>query len=196
MEGSSLDQDETGMATVAAILLLLATGWRISELHACVRDSEFLSLDAQHTLKIRPHKAFLAKNESPSERWGHVTVKPLFLQDGRRSNFCPIFNLQRYLESTDRIKKGPLFIRPLFNEPMSLPMIRRLVCNFIRHACQGASPGAHDLRKVAASLALVDCMNLSFVTSTMNWSSTTTFIKHYLLQTPLISVPIVTPGRR
>ena len=112
-----------------------------------------------------------------------------------RSKLCPILSLQQYLVSTDRMKKGPLFLRPFSNEPMTLPTLSRLVCNFIRRACPGASPGAHDLRKVAASLALVECMNLSFVTSTMNWSSTTTFIKHYLLQTPSLSVPVATPGR-
>ena len=196
VEEFALDQDETNRAAITGILLLLATGWRISELHACVRDAEFLSIDTQNILKIRPHKAFLAKNELPNNRWGHVTIKPLFLQDGRRSNLCPVLNLQQYLTSTSRMKKGPLFIQSLSNEPTPLHTISRLICNFIKRACPGASPGAHDLRKVAASLALVDCMNLSFVTSTMNWSSTTTFIKHYLLQTPTLSVPIATPGRR
>ena len=196
LEETSHQQDESTTLPVMAVLLLLATGWRISELHACVRDSEFLSIDTHQVLKIRPHKAFLAKNEDPGDRWGHVSIKPLYLQDGRRSSLCPVLNLQHYLKLTDRVRKGPLFIRPGTEDPMTLATLRRLICNLISRACPGASPGAHDLRKVAASLALVDCMDLSFVTSTMNWSSSTTFIKHYLLQTSPLDVPLATPGRR
>ena len=38
-----------------AFLLLLATGWRISELHACVRTTEFCSISRDLTLSLRPH---------------------------------------------------------------------------------------------------------------------------------------------
>ena len=47
----------------AAFLLLLATGWRISELHACARNNELCRFTENNTLLIRPHPLFLAKNE-------------------------------------------------------------------------------------------------------------------------------------
>ena len=47
----------------AAFLLLLATGWRISELHACVRNNELCRFTENNTLLIRPHSLFLSKNE-------------------------------------------------------------------------------------------------------------------------------------
>ena len=50
-----------------AFLLLLATGWRISELHACVRNTEYCQI-LQNALRIRPHPSFLAKNESTTLR--------------------------------------------------------------------------------------------------------------------------------
>ena len=45
-----------------AFLLLLATGWRISELHACVREEEYCHFTLNSTLRLRPHPSFLAKN--------------------------------------------------------------------------------------------------------------------------------------
>ncbi|CAL4069054.1 unnamed protein product, partial [Meganyctiphanes norvegica] len=46
-----------------AFLLLMATGWRISELHACVRAEKYCSFTWESNLVIRPHPLFLAKNE-------------------------------------------------------------------------------------------------------------------------------------
>ena len=60
-----------------AFLLLLATGWRISELHACVRATEFCSISRDLTLSLRPHPSFLAKNECPQKRWSHKTIPAL-----------------------------------------------------------------------------------------------------------------------
>ena len=47
----------------AAFLVLLTTGWRISKLHACVRENEFCRFSENSTLIMRPHLTFLAKNE-------------------------------------------------------------------------------------------------------------------------------------
>ena len=44
-----------------AFLLLLATGWRISELHACVRDRDFCFISSENVLRIRPHPSFYCK---------------------------------------------------------------------------------------------------------------------------------------
>ena len=47
----------------AAFLLLVATGWRIGELHACARNNELCKFTENNTLLIRPHSLFLSKNE-------------------------------------------------------------------------------------------------------------------------------------
>ena len=62
-----------------AFLLLLATGWRISELHACVRSPKYCSISIHNTLSLRPHPSFLAKKECTTNRWTHNTVLPLLL---------------------------------------------------------------------------------------------------------------------
>ena len=196
IDDTPMGDDETSNLQISAILLLLATGWRISELHACVRNPEFLSIDAQNIVKIRPHKLFLAKNENPSDRWGHVMVKPLYLHDGRRSRLCPVLNLQRYLETSREDESGPLFKIPGSGRPMPIYTLTRLICQLMNRACPESAARVHDLRKLAASVALIKCMSVPLVTSTMRWSSPSTFTKFYLSQTSIPSMEIVTPGQK
>ena len=44
----------------AAFLVLLCTGWHISELQACVKLSDYYLITRDGKLRIRPHEAFLA----------------------------------------------------------------------------------------------------------------------------------------
>ena len=195
MDNTQIGNNEVKALQISAILLLLATGWRISELHACVRNSEFLSIDHQFVLKIRPHEAFMAKNEKPNDRWDHVIIKPLFLQNGQRSQLCPILNLQRYLDLSYPDKSGSLFKLPGSQLPMPIYTLSRLICQFINTACPRSSAKVHDIRKFASSIALIKCLDITFVTSTMKWSSPSTFIKFYLSPTTVPQLQIVTPGQ-
>ena len=47
----------------AAFLVLLCTGWCISELQACVKLSDYCCITQDGKHRIRPHEALLAKNE-------------------------------------------------------------------------------------------------------------------------------------
>ena len=66
--------DKVSLLRKTAFLFLLATGWRISELHACTRNSDFCTL-SNNSLLLRPHPSFLAKNESTQKRWSHKEIK-------------------------------------------------------------------------------------------------------------------------
>ena len=59
---TSYTSTETSFLRKKAFLLLLATGWRISEIHACVREEEYCSFNERNSLLIKPHTSFLAKN--------------------------------------------------------------------------------------------------------------------------------------
>ena len=78
----------------AAFLVLLCTGWRISELQTCVKLSDYCLITRDGKLRIRPHEAFLAKNELSHSRWPHSYIDPLFNSDGSRSKLCPVNNMQ------------------------------------------------------------------------------------------------------
>ena len=118
----------------SAFLLLLATGWRISELQACVRDTAFCQLRDDSTLVIRPHPSFLAKNESPEERWQHTTIQPLLLQDGSPSHLCPVKALQNYIRLTSSVKSGNLFLHHKTGKPLSIKQLSTAVCKLILQA--------------------------------------------------------------
>ena len=60
--------DKVSLLRKTAFLFLLATGWRISELHACARNSDFYTFSNNSLL--RPHPSFLTKNESTQKKNG------------------------------------------------------------------------------------------------------------------------------
>ena len=91
--------------------LLLATGWRISEIHACVREKEYCSFNERNSLLIKPHTSFLAKN-GLKKRIETREIKTLLGSDGQVSRLCPVGAITEYLSFTKRQKTGSLFIKP------------------------------------------------------------------------------------
>ena len=192
--------DRTGHLTLqdilqkTAFLLLLATAWRISELQACVRDKEFCFINTNNTLLIRPHNAFLAKNESPETRWQHKSIPALQLPDGTPSHLCPVRSLQEYLRRTSRVKTGPLFLHPATQKPMSVYQLSTTVCKLIHMADPSVKATIHDVRKYAASQSLLETMKVSEVIEAVNWKSPHTFWKHYMFPAQPLIRQAVLPG--
>ena len=177
----------------AAFLILLATGWRISELHACVRNTTFCFIDGASKLMIRPHSSFLAKNESPETRWPHKAIAPLLLPDGSPSNLCPVRSLQDYLRRTSRVKQGCIFIHPSTQKPLSISQLSTAICRLIRAAEPTAKVTVQDIRKYAASQALAETMQPSEVVKAVNWRSPQTFWKFYMSPVEPLVTPAVLP---
>ena len=178
----------------SAFLLLLATGWRISELQACVRDKEFCFINSSSTLLIRPHSSFLAKNESQERRWQHKSINSLQLTDGSPSHLCPVRSLQEYLRRTSRVKEGPLYIHPLTQKQMSIYQLSTTICKLIQTAEPSVKATVHDVRKYASSQSLLETMQISEVVEAVNWRSPHTFWKYYMFPTkPLVRAAIL-PG--
>ena len=180
----------------AAFLLLLATGYRISELHACVRSSSFCSISNNGVLRIRPHPTFLAKNECVEKRWTHKVIEPLY--EGQViSKLCPVTCLKQYLK-VSKLTDGPLFVHPVKNKVLSKFLLSKLICDFIKGFDPSVSVKVHDIRKFAASYAILESMDVKDVTQSMGWTGPASFFKHYLFQEdePLnIRLPTHTMGR-
>ena len=177
-----------------AFLLLLATGWRISELQACVRDRNYCFISNTSTLMIRPHPAFLAKNEKPDDRWTHTEVTSLILQDNSISNLCPVQATQDYLRRTSRVTSGPLFIHPVSQKPLTVSQLSSYVCKFITAAEPGTRATVHQIRKVAANCSLAQTFNVSDMVSAMRWRSPATFWRSYMVPTEPLIAPVILPG--
>ena len=74
-----------------AFLLLLATGWGISELQTWVRNEEFCRFTENSSLIIRPHSSFLAKNGL--KRLESKEIKILKTSEGNVNDICPVTTL-------------------------------------------------------------------------------------------------------
>ena len=114
---------ETSSLRNTAFLLLLATGWRLSEIHACVRHNDFCRFTETHTLLLQPHSSFLAKN-GLRKRLDMKEIKTLKLTNGQTSNICPVTALKTYLSLTPRDKEGPLFHNPKDGKSISMFQLR------------------------------------------------------------------------
>ena len=180
-----------------AFLLLLATGWRVSELHACVRNKEFCRFTENSTLQIRPHPSFLAKNENSQKRWVHKDIRVLKLANGSISKLCPVTTLKEYLNySSDKIS-GDLLLTPGNHQnKLTIHQLSTHICSLILQADPTTKAKVHDVRKYAASCALAETMLVGDLVSAINWSSPAIFYKFYLTQTELLTRPVSLPVQR
>ena len=184
---------EFNLLRKTAFLLLLATGWRISELHACVRDQEHCRFTSTQSLVLRPHKSFIAKN-GHRNRLKPKEISTLKDKEGNTSNICPVTSLKKYLD-LNRDCNTSLFIHTKFDKELTVNGLRSAICSVIRDAEPEAKAKAHDIRKMSASLSLLRDMNIGDLTEEFNWSSSAVFYKHYFMAMNLPDRPIAVPGR-
>ena len=178
----------------AAFLILLATGWRISELQACVRDAELCKFTERSSLIIRPHPLFLAKNEC-RKRMSFREIKPLRDEDtDAPSKLCPVAALRAYLELTETTTSGNLFLTPNNHEkPMGVQQLGSHIKTLITSADPNSKVKVHEVRKYAASHSLAETMVIGDLVSNFNWSSPAVFYKYYFMQTETLSKPVSLP---
>jgi len=191
---SSTISTETSSLRKTAFLLLLATGWRISEIHTCVRKEEFCSFTERNSLLIIPHSSFLAKN-GHRKRLGTREIDTLLGEDGRASRICPVSALNEYLNLTNRQRSGSLFLSPRDGRPLTLSQLRQQICSLITEADPDTRAKVHDIRKYAASMTLQRDMIVGDLIKDFNWSSPATFYKFYFMQTEHPGMPISIPAR-
>ena len=81
-----------------------------------------------------------------------------------------------------------MFIRS-DGKDLSIHQLSTIVCRLILHG-----DPVHDIRKFAASLSFIQCMDVKELLKSIAWKSPAAFFRHYLIPTsrPLITVAI--PG--
>ena len=180
----------------ASFLLLLATGYRISELHACEREGDFCRFLENGSLSIRPRSGFLAKNEHPKRPWGTKVVKPLILPDGKISNLCPVATLRKYLDFSKSRKGRDMFLPP--SEEYKSLTIKKLsyhICSLIVEADPDTKARVKDVRAYAASFSLEQTMLLGQLIHEIGWSSAVMFFKHYCVPVETLDRAVALPVR-
>ena len=185
---------ESSLLKKTAFLLLLATGWRISELHACVRNQDFCRFTERNSVILQPHSSFLAKN-GLRKRLGAKEIKTLQLDDGQISKICPVTSLKEYLHITKNVKDGCLFVNPKDKSSITIFQLTYRICSLIMDADPNTRARVHDIRKYAASCTLQQDMLVGDLTEDFNWSSPAVFYKFYFLQTDDPGRPVSLPVR-
>ena len=178
---------------LSAFLISLATGARISELHALLRSSDFITFE-DSGVTIFPNPNFIAKNENPGERRSPIFIERLFNEDRSPHPLCPVNNLCIFLKLTEDSPSIKLFVKPSDLSDLPINKLRWFVCKFIKIADPGSFPKIHDLRKVASSFAFFRHMNLEKICSLTGWSSFRVFKRHYLQDIAAVRSSVVVMG--
>lgn len=172
------------MATL--FLIALASGNRVSEISALQRSKLAFSRNNQ-TVTIPVRKGFLFKNQRQNKKPPNIVIQAL----GSVRNphpLCPVFHLRRYLRiSTSDKGDDAMFINSNSGRRLTPPTISQLLCNFINESQPGVIPKAHDIRKIASSLAWVRGVSIADITDRGFWKTPNVFINKYL--TPIRSDP-------
>ena len=178
-----------------AFLLLLASGMRVSELHACLRTEVSCRFTDDNYLQLSHHPLFLAKNESPTKRWKFKVIKPLVSQDGSPNKLCPVSSLKEYLNRPPVFKTGRLFRSANGAKELSKSQLSTEICKLIVQADPGTKAKVHDIRSYASSTALASTMiTPSELADAIGWSSPETFFKFYRKAIEPLTREVSLPG--
>ena len=173
-------------------LISLASGGRISEISALRRGPEFTYVTPPGILVLRPGPDFLAKNEDPLLRRRPWRISPI---PGDDDSLCPVTAMQVYLDRTAGFTSGSLFRHHSSGKPLSVSGLRCCLTSLIKKHNPDSVPKAHDLRKMASSLAFFEGMSFPDITSMTGWSSLNVFVRHYLHEIETLQRTCVVLGR-
>ena len=176
-----------------ALLISLATGGRVSEVHSLLRTKDSMSFE-DSGVTLFPNPNFLAKNENPGSRRGPIFISCLFQEDNSPHPLCPVENLRNFLKLSSSATSVKLFVKPSDGTDLPLNRLRWYLCKLIRLADPGSFPKVHDLRKVASSFAFFNFMDMQDICSLTGWSSFRVFRRHYLREIDAVRSSFVALG--
>ena len=174
-----------------AFLITLASSGRISEVTALMRGGEHIQFLQTGEARLTPDRAFLAKNESPSDRWEPWVITPL----PQFPALCPVRALKQYLLLTNSIKEGQLFRGETVGSRLSPKQLGNKIIAFICSAEPDKKAKVHELRGIGASLNFYEYMNFEDLKNYTGWKSPRVFYKHYLHSIDSLPVPVVAAGK-
>ena len=158
-------------------LVALATGARVSEIHALHRDAKYISF-TDEVLTLSFPTTFLCKNEDPVRRRPPITIRALFDHEGLPHRLCPVNSIRSFLAATSSAPTGKLFLDR--QGPCSKLTVANHMCNLIKSSQPNAFPTSHQVRKMATSLAFLSQFTTEEVCNSVGWASPRVFYKHYL----------------
>ena len=174
-------------------LLSLATAARVSELHALSTKESCLQWRQDGSVDLLTDPAFIAKNRLPSVGAQRIHLQPISsVDDSSISKLqCPVRSLEIYLRRTRTVREDRtrLFLPLRQNRrDISSQTISFWLRQVIREAYEDLSPGgskrlrirAHEVRAVAASVALARNCSVKDIMEAVSWKSDSVFARCYL----------------
>ena len=171
-------------------LLALASGARMSELVALVRDKNHIQVLDSGEVLLFPDPVFLAKNELPDKRWGPWRIPPL----REEPSLCPVKCLESYLAKSAHYTTGQLFLGDEGSK-LTLKQLKAKLLYFIKLADPNSVPTGHEVRKVASSMNFFEFMDFGELCKYTGWKSTRVFFRHYLRKIEELKHNVVAAGK-
>ena len=173
-----LPKEESFMA--ALFVIAVATGNRASELANLDRTAiQFSPDNTSVTLTVLP--SFIYKNQTASRTPPNIRIPAL--TDQSISSLCPVAAIRFLLESFPS-EKHNLFCNPQTKAVLTSSTLRFWLCKSINWLLPNTIPRAHDVRKNAHSMAWVRGVPLSDILKQGFWSSSSVFLRKYLINKP------------
>ena len=164
----------------------------MNEISALQKEREHTFINPAGVLVLKPGHGFLAKNEDPCIRRDAWRVPPL---PGEDKALCPVATVQAYLNRTAEYPSGYLFRHQTSGKPLSVCATRVRLTSLIKRTNPHSIPKAHEVRKMASSLAFFTDMSFQAISQLTGWSSTSVFVKHYLSSIDMVRQSCIALGR-
>ena len=185
-------------------LLALATGKRVSELHALSRQQNYIVKRTDGALILHCNPLFLAKTQLPDMRPKPIVLLPLKPGEVNDLSLCPVRAVNCYLQATNSVSHSDrLLLRWASKKAQIFPQtlsswIRRVIQEAYAFADVPLPPmrrASHEVRALAASHAYMNNVSLTDLLGAVGWSATSTFAKHYLREVSPLAVQVRLPTR-
>jgi len=171
------EPDSYSVLKKCLFLVALASGNRVSELSSIERTG--IKFDPRNKSVMLPVKpGFLYKNQ----RRGRAPPNISFPALRKGSPLCPVESLRSYLKLSNA-PSGPLFLNSKSGKALHPSTLSRILVEVIEEADPGKIAKAHDVRRMAASLAWGRGVPPAEIIKNLFWSSSSSFIKCYLIPT-------------
>ena len=162
-------------------LVLLASPKRITEFKSISLSKSTITLDK---IILRTHAKFIKKNATA---FFNPTELPIPSYPNN-TDICPVYNLNKYLEITQKISQNTDSLRPdqLFIKENGLPFTTHQLRSSIREIIIRADPLApkesstfHNVRKVASTLLDYRGFSYQQIMDSMQWKNSQTYLTYY-----------------
>ena len=120
-----------------------------------------------------------------NERLGHSPPAihvPALLVNNTNHNLCPVKNLQLWINKTQHYSGNSLYFDLKSLKSLNASRISFLLCKLINEADPNTFPKAHDIRKMAVSLAWTKGVPVADIIKNSFWKNSNVFVTKYLFK--------------